>query len=87
MQIALIVEPQLIDPEVLARRFGAHWKLLQVETPRKALAAIQAALFDMVAISVVQAEDIAYEPIFSTLRLVAPCTRLTILAGERLRLG
>lgn len=87
MLIALVVEPRHIDASVVEKLLGLDWKVLRVETPEKAVMAIQTALFDAVVVPEVRASSLSYCALFSTLRLVAPRTSLVILNQEDVLAG
>lgn len=82
MPIVLVVEPHFVNTDALSRCFDHRWKVLRAETPAKAVAAVQAARFDVVAVPGARADGFSYASLYSTLRLVAPGTPLMTLGPQ-----
>jgi len=79
MPVVLVVEPHLLDVPRLLGDLGHHWKSLPVLTPLQAIYALYAVQVKSVAIPAERIEDPTYEPLFSTIRLVARATGVTLL--------
>jgi len=83
MQVALIVGSELIESEVLPERFDGSWRFIKIETPGSAVMAVQAILFDAIVVPTEHAEDAAYMALLSTMRLVAPTSRLVLVRSSQ----
>lgn len=81
MPVVLVVEPNLLDLPKLLEGLGNHWKPLVVATPLEAIYALYAVQVKGVAIPEQRADDPAYEPLFSTIRLAATTSRLELLTA------
>ena len=82
MPVALVVDPLLTSPDSMRELSHESWTFVLVETPAKAIAAIHAVVFDAVAVSSAAVDQREYEPLFSAMRLVAPTTRLVVVARK-----
>ena len=79
----------VVDPSQLQSWQVQDWKrknVIVIETagPSQAVRAMHAVQFDVVLVAATRAQHHDYLALFSTMRLVAPSTRLVCIAPERL---
>lgn len=80
----------VVDPSQLQSWQVQDWKwknviVFEAAGPSQAVRAMHAVQFDVVVVAASRAQQNDYLALFSTMRLVAPSTRLVSIAPERLR--
>lgn len=76
MKTVLVVEPNAFIAETLAKSFAAENIVLEAHGPYMAVRAIHAIQFDIVIVSKEREHDPGYPALFSTMRVIAPGTRI-----------
>lgn len=76
MPVVLVVEPECIDAARALEHLGGECICIPVASPSSAAYALLTLQFDVVIVPGDKAEQWEYAPLFSTMRLVTPRTRL-----------